>query len=59
MWFGSDRLIIKYDGNKFTPYGPKGIEVRSIVVSKKGEIFFGTTKNGIIMYDGKIFSKYL
>jgi ligand-binding sensor domain-containing protein len=62
MWFGSEKCIIKYDGKKFAfydiPFGTKDSEVSSIVLDKKGDLLFGTSKSGIIRYDGKAFTNF-
>jgi ligand-binding sensor domain-containing protein/signal transduction histidine kinase len=56
LWIGTQSGLVKYDGNKFN-HVPKnknsliGNYVKTLYVSKSGELWIGTMKNGLSVYD--------
>lgn len=54
MWFGTSNGLYRYDGNSFTPFSFKqldGIEIRSLLVDKKSNLWIGTTWEQLFKYD--------
>jgi two-component sensor histidine kinase/ligand-binding sensor domain-containing protein len=65
-WFGTDDGLVKYDGIEFTWVIIKEdtaapdirINIRSMAMDNAGNVWLGTFDAGIIMFDGKNFSRY-
>ena len=54
MWFGTSNGLYRYDGNSFTPFEFKelaGIEIRSLLVDSKKNMWIATTWQELYMYN--------
>lgn len=54
MWFGTSNGLYRYDGNSFTPFSFKqlnGIEIRSLLVDSKNNLWIGSTWEQLFKYD--------
>ncbi|MBK8846488.1 MAG: hypothetical protein IPO27_08105 [Bacteroidetes bacterium] len=61
LWFGTDNGITKYDWHNFTSYTDFGVsshQVKSITQDVFGNIWMGTTGDGVICFNGKSFINY-
>lgn len=57
---GTNSGICKYDGNKFTKYPVTDtLSITCMFEDKDGNLWFGTSGNGIYRYNGKILNNFL
>lgn len=57
---GTNSGICKYDGYKFTKYPvPDTLSITCMLEDKDGNLWFGTSKNGIYRYNGKTLDNFL
>jgi len=58
VWLGGfNGMIYKYDGKRMHKFEENKSSVQAIVQSKTGNIFFRTEENGILLFNGKEFSR--
>jgi ligand-binding sensor domain-containing protein/two-component sensor histidine kinase len=60
MWFATHKGIARFDGKMFTWFEKENntISITSILEDKQGNIWFGSTNNGLFKFDGTSIAKY-
>lgn len=61
MWFGTYNGLCRFDGQNITSFYPVDNlfqHIRTLCVDQKGQLWIGTTRRGVVLFDGNEFHPF-